>query len=220
MAAHTQAVTFPAADGGPLLKGILYLPDGAGPFPAAAICHPHPQMGGSMRNTIVVEVCRSLALAGWVALRFNFRGTGGSKGSFDDGRGEMQDVAGAVDLLRGRSEVDGGALAVAGYSFGAVVGLHHAARDPRVGWLVAIALPQEVYADTFLDGDTRPKLFVVGDRDRWAPAEPLRAYVERLREPKALELIPGTDHFFGGQARKVADRIVGWLQAERRSAAG
>jgi alpha/beta superfamily hydrolase len=220
MATHTHAVTFPAADGGPLLEGILYLPDGAAPFPAAVVCHPHPQMGGSMRNALVVEVCRSLALAGWVALRFNFRGTGRSKGSFDDGRGEMEDVAGAVDLLRSRPEVDGGALAVAGYSFGAVVGMRHAARNPRVGWLVAVALPQEVYGDSFLDGDARPKLFVAGDRDRWAPAEPLRAYVERLREPSALELIPGTDHFFGGRARQVAERIVGWLQVDRRSATG
>jgi alpha/beta superfamily hydrolase len=211
--AHTRPCTFPAANGGPLLEGVLHLPDTTGPFPAALVCHPHPLMGGTMDSAVVVAVCRALAARGWATLRFNFRGAGRSAGSFDEGRGEMDDAAGALDFLRAQAEVDPNRLALVGYSFGAAVGLRCAARDPRVGWLVGIALLQEHYADPFLDGDPRPKLLIAGERDPWAPSEALRAYVERLQPPKALHVLPQTDHFFGGREAAVATLVADFLTA-------
>ncbi len=213
MYARTAAVTFPAAGGGPLLEGVLHLPGGSGSFPAAVVCHPHPLMGGRMDNTIVVAVCRALAARGWVALRFNFRGTGRSAGSFDEGRGEMDDVAGAVDFLCAQAEVDAGRLAVVGYSFGAGVGLRHAARDPRVGQLVGIALVEQHYTDPFLDADQRPKLFIAGEHDPWAPADALREYVARLSPPKTLSLIPQTDHLLAGHEAEAATLVADFLAA-------
>ena len=213
MPAGTQPVTFPGAGDGPLLEGILHLPDGSGPFPAAVVCHPHPLMGGTMDNTIVVAVCHVLAARGWAALRFNFRGTGRSAGSFDEGRGEMDDVAGAADFLYAQAEVDAGRLAVVGYSFGAEVGLRYAARGntPHVGWLAGIALVQEHYTDPFLDADPRPKLFIAGEHDPWAPPDGLREYVARLSPPKTLHIIPHTDHFFAGHEAEVATLIGKWV---------
>ncbi len=79
---NTQAVTFPAANGGPLLRGILH-PASLNPCGYAVVCHPHPQMGGTMDDAIVVAVCRALAAHDWTALRFDFRR------AFDGGRGEM-----------------------------------------------------------------------------------------------------------------------------------
>ena len=215
MPVRTRPLTFPAAGGGPLLESVLHLPDGTGPLPAAVVCHPHPLMGGTMDNTIVVAVCRTLAAQGWAALRFNFRGAGGSAGFFDEGRGEMDDVAGALDLLCAQTEVDADRLAVVGYSFGAEVGLRCAAKKtvPRVGWLVGIALMQEHYADPFLDADPRPKLFLAGEHDPWAPADALREYVARLRPPKTLHLIPHTDHFFAGHEAEVATLVADFLTA-------
>jgi alpha/beta superfamily hydrolase len=206
-----RAVRFRAACDGPLLEGVAYLPQGSGPFPTSVVCHPHPLMGGRMDNPIVVIVCESLARRGWAALRFNFRGAGGSEGRFDDGRGEMDDVAGALDFLTAQPGIDPGRLAVVGYSFGAGVGLRHAARDPRLRWMAGIALVQEHYADPFLDDDARPKLFIAGEHDPWAPPDLLRAYVARLRPPKALHVVPHTDHFFGGREGDVATAIASWL---------
>lgn len=213
MAVKPRRVIFPASGGGPLLDGVLHTPDGSGPFPAAVVCHPHPLMGGEMDNAVVVAVCQALAERGWAGLRFNFRGTGNSEGSFDEGRGEMGDVAGAIDFLCAQPNVDVDRLAVAGYSFGAEVGLHHAARDPRPGWLVGIALIQRFYADPFLDDDPRPKLFIAGDCDSWAPAEPLREYVARLIPPKALRLIPGAGHSLAGREGEVATLVADFLTA-------
>lgn len=211
MVAKSKRVTFPASGGGPLLEGVLHAPDSSSPCPSAVVCHPHPLMGGAMDNAVVVAVCRALTERGWAALRFNFRGAGGSDGDFDEGRGEMEDVAGAVDFLCERAEVDAGRLAVVGYSFGAEVGLRHAARDPRVNWLAGIALIQRFYDDPFLDDDPRPKLFVAGERDSWAPAEPLREYVARLRPPKSLRLIPHAGHSLAGREGDVAALVADFL---------
>lgn len=209
----TERVSFSAANDGPSLVGVLHRPDGTGPFPAAVVCHPHPQMGGNMGNGIVVAVCLELALRGWLALRFNFRGAGESEGTFDQGRGEMDDVEGAFDALFVRPEVDPGRLAVVGYSFGAGVALHHAARDPRVRRMSGIALVESHYDDPFLDDETRPKLFIAGQNDPLAPADALRAYVDRLPPPKALHIFPETDHFFGGREREVARLVADFLDA-------
>ncbi len=210
----TRRVTFQAANGGPTLKGVLHLPqEDAGPFPAAVVCHPHTLMGGNMGNGVVVRVCLAMAVAGWAALRFDFRGAGSSEGSFDEGDGEQDDVRGAADFLFVQTEVDPGELVVMGYSFGAGVALHHGARDPRLTRMVGIALAKHHYDDPFLDEVRRPKLFIGGENDPWAPPEPFRRYVERLRPPKRLHVVPGADHSFSGHLSEVADVIVDWLTA-------
>jgi hypothetical protein len=207
-----QRVTIQAAGDGPTLKGALHLPDeSSGPFPGAVVCHPHTLMGGTMDNGLVVSLCIELAGAGWAALRFDFRGAGSSEGSFDQGNGEMDDVRGAVDLLLAQTEIDPGELAVAGYSFGAGVALHHAARDHRLHRMVGIAPAKQHYGDPFLDGDRRPKLFIVGDDDRWVPVAALREFIERLEPPKKLHIVRGASHFFSGHTAEVTDVIVDWL---------
>ena len=210
MSGDVRWIQFTAADG-LRLEGALHLPIGSPPFPAAVICHPHPQMGGDMENSVVVAVCREMSARGWAALRFNFRGKGRSEGSFDGGRGELDDVAGAIDYLCAQEDVESDRLAVAGYSFGAGVGLRHAAQDSQVRFLVGIALPQDHYDDPFLDADTRPKLFIVGGRDPWAPRDELQAYIERLQPLKLLNVVEGSDHFFGGREGEVAAIVANWL---------
>lgn len=213
MKSGTRRVTFSAADNGPTLAGVLHLPEGdSGPFPAAVVCHPHTLMGGNMGNGVVVSICLALVVAGWAALRFDFRGAGSSEGAFDNGDGERDDVQGAVDFLYVQTEVDPGELAVMGYSFGAGVALRHAARDRRVSRMVGIALVKDHYDHPFLDEVSRPKLFVSAENDPWAPAEALQRYVDRLQPPKELRVIRGADHSFAGHVSEVADVIVQWLK--------
>src|SRR5262249_11884893 len=54
----------------------------------AVICHPHPLQGGTMHNKVVTTLERSLRELGLATVVFNFRGTGASQGTFDDGIGE------------------------------------------------------------------------------------------------------------------------------------
>jgi len=232
--AHLKPVLFRTAESTPLaLEGLLHLPAGGGPRPAAVVCHPHPLGGGTMHNAVVAAIARSLAERGIVALRFNFRGLGRSEGQHDYGRGERADVAGALDWLLSQPEVDPQRLSVVGYSFGAWVGLSQAQDDPRLAAAVGVALTAwhfdaafarshalpELGADrwtfdpAFLQSFRRPKLLVSGEFDSFAPLSAVRNFVSQLPPPKTLHIVRGADHFFGRQevtvGRVVAEFIAG-----------
>ena len=59
---------------------------------AAVLCHPHPQMGGSMHDMVLGAVHESLNELGVTTLRFNYRGVGASEGSYDSGTMEWTGV--------------------------------------------------------------------------------------------------------------------------------
>jgi uncharacterized protein len=52
--------------------------------------------GGTMHNKVVQTLARAFVQAGWQAMRFNFRGVGGSAGSYDEGQGETARHASAL----------------------------------------------------------------------------------------------------------------------------
>jgi len=203
-------VTFNSREASPIqLEGILHLPAGREEKgPGVVVCHPHSLYGGSMEVPLVVAIAEELAQQGVVALRFNFRGVGRSQGYYADGEGEMADVAGALDFLEGQESVDRERLYLVGYSFGAGVGLRHAENDPRIAAVAVVAPYVENPRESLLRSYTNPKLFLVGEGDTVCPIEWLRALVARLPEPKALHILPDTDHFFWAREREVAE-IVG-----------
>src|SRR6266853_78160 len=112
-------------------KGNLFIPASHGQLEAiikepagerkgvGLVCHPHPLGGGTMHNKVVFKVAQTLQLLGMPALRFNFRGVGHSSGSYDEGRGEMDDTRYALEFLSRR--YPGLPVIIAGFSFGAWV---------------------------------------------------------------------------------------------------
>lgn len=218
-----EVVTFPAG-GGITLEGLLSRP--AQPAQTSAqssarssakssaktgivVCHPHPLYGGEMRNHVVSALVDGFRRAGFATLRFNFRGVGASTGTHDDGNGEVDDVKAAVTYLLARQSV--ATLAVAGYSFGSWVGLRAGSLDPRVHKLIGVALPIASRDGTFLEGVTKPKLLISGDRDHISPLDKLQRLHAKLAEPKALTIVAGADHFFGGDGDAVAAAATAFL---------
>jgi alpha/beta superfamily hydrolase len=181
-----------------------------------------------MHNSVVEAIARALASRGVVALRFNFRGVGASEGVHDNGQGEREDVAGAQNWLLAQPAVDPERVFLVGYSFGACVALARAYSDPTVSAFAAVGL-----AVDFCDPDlmrqlakddpafshsaprslTCPKLFVTGERDRLAPPGGLRELVERLPEPKSVQIVPGADHFWWGSEKRVGELVADFLTA-------
>ena len=68
--------------------------------PIALILSPHPQGAGTMNNKVVYALYRSFVNGGFNTLRFNYRGVGRSEGVYDNGEGELNDAASALDWLR------------------------------------------------------------------------------------------------------------------------
>jgi len=87
----------------------------------AVLCHPHPLEDGTMEAPLLRTVTTSLNAAGIHVLRFNFRGVGSSEGTWDQGIGEVHDVAAAVEAAQLAFPTM--PLGIAGWSFGATTSL-------------------------------------------------------------------------------------------------
>jgi len=175
----------------------------------AILCHPHPLYGGDMHNNVIGALQKALAEKGFSTLRFNFRGVGGSGGSYADGIGEEGDVRGAVQFV---SEKEDGPLFLVGYSFGAAVGTKAVAADERVRALVCISPPIAMYDFSFLRDYERPTLLVAGDGDFVCPITLLEELVSSLPQPRSIHIVPGADHFWWGREGRLADYVIDFLQ--------
>ena len=159
-------------------------------------CHPHPQYGGNMYNSVINTAVEAASQEGFATLRFNFRGVGESGGSYGEGIGEMEDVEAAINYLSSRLQDPNLSLILLGYSFGAWTGLPVAVKDGRIKGMVAIAPPLELFDFGFLKGCKKRKLFIAGSRDLWCPTSLLEEWYQKLEEPKSLAIIQGADHFY------------------------
>ena len=175
---QTEPLTIPNGD--VVLEAELVLPDGGAPVPGVAVCHPHPQYGGDMRNNVVVAIIQGLLERGIAALRFNFRGAGRSTGTYSEGIGEQEDALAAFAALREHEAIDPGRLAIAGYSFGANIALSLAPHlDDALG-VAAVAPPLQGVSRPEVLSYAKPKLIIAGDRDSFAHADEVRAVVGRM----------------------------------------
>jgi alpha/beta superfamily hydrolase len=177
---------------------------GLEPVAVAVVAHPHPQYGGTMHTKVVYHSAKALVRIGCAVLRFNFRGTGSSEGTFDDGAGERDDFLAALDFMAARYPES--RLWAAGMSFGAWVGMNAGAEHNKVSALIGVAIP--VMRDfTRIAESNRPKFFIHGERDELSALKEVRELYARAAEPKELVVIDAADHLFDGKVGEVADAI-------------
>jgi hypothetical protein len=186
----------------------------AGSRRGALVLHPHPQYGGTMHNKVVFHTARALGEAGFSTLRFNFRGVDESTGRYDHGRGEVDDARSALAYLL---DVEPALeeILVAGFSFGAGVGLRFGCAEKRVARLIAIGTP---VASGFVDvellaGCRKRRLFLHGGRDEVAPIAALRRLLGELPDPSQLELVelPTATHFFDGELDELRAAVIAFV---------
>ena len=172
------------------------------------ICHPHPLYGGDMHNNVVNAIEVGFTGRGFTTLRFNFRGVGGSQGSYGEGKGEVEDLISAVDFLK--SQMDSGAtIMLAGYSFGAWICTMAVSRMERLDGLFLVSYPFAFYDSNILR-NYEGKIFLVGGKlDDIGPVSQLMdAYKSMPTIQKSLKIIP-TDHFYWGKKEEIRDFIKG-----------
>ncbi len=191
------------------LEGLLANPGGNAP--AAVVCHPHPMYGGSMHNNVVDAILAAMWQAGYATLRFDFRGVGASEGEHDGGPGEVDDAVAAMAFLLAQPDVRKEDAVMAGYSFGAMVAVSAGYERAEIARIVAVALPLAMADARIPDGASKPILLVSGDRDSYSPVAGLRALQSRIGDSARLEIIVGTDHFFGGSEAELSRVIAAAL---------
>jgi alpha/beta superfamily hydrolase len=167
------------------------------PLVAAVLCHPHPLYGGTMEVPLLRTVAGRLVAAG--------------------GRAAVADLAAAVDTAT--AAFPGLPLALAGWSFGAVIALCWQTDTGSRHRLAAIAPPTRVEVSPGLPDPASlapaPRLFVIGSRDQFTDVETLGAYAGALGAE--LRVIPGSDHFFYAREKQVGDAVAAHLVVGSRS---
>ncbi len=129
----SEEVSFTSAQDHVRIGGWFFGAPGGQRRPAVVLCH------GIWTGR---RECLPLALrfqaAGYNVLCFDFRAHGSSDGRFITvGHHETNDVIGAVEYLKQRSEVDPARIGVIGFSMGAAATIQAAARCPDIAAVVA-----------------------------------------------------------------------------------
>ncbi|MBM3560310.1 MAG: alpha/beta fold hydrolase [Alphaproteobacteria bacterium] len=184
--------------------------------PIALMLHPHPQRGGTMNNRVVYALHQLYTRRGFATLRFNFRGVGRSQGFFDRGEGELSDAASALDWLQSTNP-DAPAVWIAGYSFGAWIGMQLLMRRPEISGFISVSPPANLFDFTFLAPCPASGLIVHGARDNLVPKQSVETLIEKVAKQKDvvidLKLIADADHFFADQLdqiRRAVDAYMDW----------
>jgi alpha/beta superfamily hydrolase len=199
------------------LEALVEGPDDA-PF-AAVVCHPHPAMGGTMHTHAAYRLAKAVVSRGGQAIRFNFRGTGRSAGTYDAGRGEADDTRAALAwLARTRPGIP---LLSCGFSFGAWMAVLAGTDDPRVsGLLLAGVALHAAGLEDFresgrLQASAKPLAVIQAELDALGPPGELEEALAGSRGPRRLTIVRGATHLFTEDLpalQREAEAALDWLR--------
>jgi alpha/beta superfamily hydrolase len=199
MNAHTVRRTIPGPAGA--IECAIDAPSGA-VLGVAVVCHPHPQHGGTMDNKVAQTLARAVVQTGHRSVRFNFRGVGASEGTWDEGRGEVDDALAVIEAHRETNLP----LLLAGFSFGGYVAAEAARRLPEGGKAQRLMLVAPSTLKQQVPPVPADTVVVHGEAD---DVVPLAATFDWAR-PQSLPVIvfPGVGHFFHGQLGPLKNLLV------------
>jgi alpha/beta superfamily hydrolase len=190
------------------IEGLLWPVSGK---KAMVVTHPHPLYGGSMHNGVVETVVRVYQQAGYATLRFNFRGVGNSRGTYDNGVAEQEDIKAAIGYL---TEKGNESIILAGYSFGSWVNALAVSKLATVQRMVMISPPVAFMDFQSVGCIPQLQLVVVGSLDDIAPVKLIKTMLPIWNSQAHLEIIEGADHFYGGYQERLKAILVETLTAE------
>jgi alpha/beta superfamily hydrolase len=180
---------------GRLVQAVLDKAEGVS-LGLAVVAHPHPLFGGTMDNKVVQTLARACVASGWDCLRFNFGGVGNSEGSYDEGRGETEDVLSLVAQLAPDSP-----LVLAGFSFGAFVAcqsLQSLWPTGRIKKIMLVGTAVSHFAVSPLPVEAHELTLVIhGESDDTVALSAVMDWARPQQLP--VTVFPGTAHFFHGQ---------------------
>ncbi|MEO3430735.1 alpha/beta hydrolase [Pelagibius sp. CAU 1746] len=182
--------------------------------PIALMLHPHPQYGGTMNNKVVYTLFHAFVRQGFSVLRFNFRGVGRSQGVFDRGEGELSDAASALDWLQTYNENAEGCW-IAGFSFGAWIGMQLLMRRPEISGFISVAPPANMHDFTFLAPCPSSGLILQGDKDEVVPEPSVKKLVDKLSSQRGIAIdyrvVAGAGHFFQDEMEELSGHVDDYL---------
>lgn len=190
MNAHTRQVMWQGPAGA--LQCAVDEP-AAAPKGLALVCHPHPLHGGTLDNKVVQTLARAFVQLGLRALRFNFRGVGGSHGAWDEGRGEVDDALAVVQGFREPAQP----LVLAGFSFGAYAASQVASQLSGADAAQRVVLVGPAVQNFAVAPVPQDSLVIHGEADEIVSLSSVLDWARPHVIP--VTVVPGAGHFFHGQ---------------------
>ncbi len=192
------------------VEGLQESPADREPRGVAVLCHPHPLHGGTLDNKVIYTLARSFLQLGCVAVRFNFRGVGGSEGSFSDGIGEAEDTEVVAEWARLQwPDLN---IYLGGFSFGAMVAVTVTAKIDPDG-LVTVAPPVERLSSGISQPQC-PWLVLQGDEDEVVDADAVVNWLNELEPGPELRVMRGAEHFFHGRLMELRENVIEFFQPQ------
>lgn len=174
----------------------------------AVCCHPHPLFGGTLDNKVVHALTRAARDLGVPAIRFNFRGVGGSVGRYDHGEGETEDALAVADWGRGAFGTT--RLWAMGFSFGSFIA-YRLALARGAERLLTVAPPVQRFDFAARPMPDCPWLIVQGDRDELVNHDAVTEWSRDLVPAPRVAVFAGADHFFHGRISELREVAREWL---------
>jgi alpha/beta superfamily hydrolase len=191
-----------------------YSPGKSPTAPIALILHPHPQHGGTMNNKVVYGLYNAFAERDFATLRFNFRGVGRSQGSYDRGEGELSDAASALDWVQGINP-NARSVWVAGFSFGAWIGMQLLMRRPEIESFISVAPPANMLDFNFLAPCPSSGQIIHGAADEIVPEAFVSKLVHKLSHQRGITIdyhvVPDANHFFTEHLAVLMEHVEDYL---------
>ena len=188
--------------------------------PVALLLHPHPLYGGTMNNPIIMELFHIFDNFGFSTFRFNFRGVGKSEGKFDNGLGELSDSAAGLDWVQ-RQNPNTNQCWVAGFSFGALLGMQLLMRRPEIRRFISISPQPNLYDFNFLAPCPASGIIIQGKKDELVPIEDTSRLALKLQSQKSItvdyEEISGANHFYDNEIHKLNKTKTSYIERELNS---
>jgi len=177
------------------------------PRGVGVICHPHPLYGGTFDNKVCSTLARAFHEAGFIALRFNFRGVGNSEGTYKEGKGEQEDLVVVMHWVQ--QQAAGLPIILAGFSFGGAVAAAYARDHAVVIQRVILVSPALGHYGFELDDRIAvPVLVIQGESDEVLPAELVYRWVQESNS-KTVSLVrfANAGHFYHGRLAELKKAV-------------
>ncbi|MGH8199781.1 MAG: alpha/beta hydrolase [Steroidobacteraceae bacterium] len=181
---------------------------GGAPAAFGVVCHPHPLYGGTLDNKVVYTLARAFVELGVPAIRFNFRGVGGSAGQYDEGAGETDDALAVIAY--GRERWPGAVPWLGGFSFGGAVAVRAAVRA-RPERLVTVAPGITRVTMEGVASPTCPWLIAQGDADDVIDPAAVLEWAGRQSPAPTVRVLCGAGHFFHGRLHELRAVVLDFL---------
>lgn len=204
------------------LEGRLAYPEDPAPATTVCLLAPHPHFGGNLDNNVIRHLATNFAQRGAATLRFNYRGVGASQLNLPQGTTPyawfeametnrtydalIPDVVAAMAFLDNAAP-NAGKRILLGYSFGSILA-GMAAPQTNATAIVAVSPPVTRVALTAYRDCALPKTFLAGDKDFVFDQEIFTTEFAALPQPKQWIPMPGCDHFFRGEEKRLANTIA------------